>query len=114
MPRRYARYVRGVPSLPGLIAAGLYLPFALYVVQDEVRHAHGGWINLRGFGTRLVTAPSQVTLGVVLRHAGVRPVDWSAPGTRGYAQLAAHVLWTATLCYAAGAAIEWLVTWLWR
>jgi hypothetical protein len=44
---------------------------AIYIAQDEVRNSHGGWINLRGFGTVLVTAPSQVVFGSMLKMLGV-------------------------------------------
>jgi hypothetical protein len=98
-------------SWTGIVLALGYLPFATYVVQDEVRHSHGGFINLRDFGTRIVTAPSQVTLGALLRRLGVRRVDMSNPGRAGLSELAAHVLLTAACCYAAGASAEALVRW---
>jgi len=44
---------------------------AAHEAQDEVSHSHGGWINLRGFGTNLVTAASQLLLGPVLEAFGV-------------------------------------------
>jgi hypothetical protein len=99
-------------SWTGLVLALGYLPLATYVVQDEVRHSHGGFINLRGFGTRIVTAPSQLTLGPLLRRAGVQPVNWSTPSRAGLAELAAHVLVTAACCYTIGHGVEALVRWL--
>ena len=87
----------------------VYLAFALWVVQDELRHSHGGWINLRGMGVTLVTAPSQVTFGVLLQRSGVRPVNYTSPGLLDYCQLVLHVAVTATLVYLLGYGIEWAV-----
>lgn len=69
----------------------LYAAAAAYVVRDELRNTGGGWINLRGMGTVLVTAPSQVTFGVALEWLGVPRIDYSQPGLSGYGQLALHV-----------------------
>jgi len=57
-----------------------YLVLAIYIAQDEVRNSHGGWINLRGFGTVLVTAPSQIVFGTVLKIFGVAGVNYAALG----------------------------------
>src|SRR5687768_15684446 len=97
------------PSVVGLGLAVLYLPCAAWIVQDELRHGHGGWINLRGFGTSIVTAPSQVTLGMALGWLGVAPPSYAAPGWRDVAQLTAHVVVTAAMLYGLGAGLEWLV-----
>jgi hypothetical protein len=91
------------------VLAALYLAPAIYVTQDEVRHSHGGWINLRGFGTTIMTAPSQATLGALLEWLGVPRVDYNRPGVLGYAQLVAHVALSAVVVYVAGWGIEWLV-----
>lgn len=96
-------------SWTGFLLALGYLPIAVYVVQDDVRHTHGGVINLRGFGTRIVTAPSQLTLGALLRGLGSRPVDMAAPGRAGFVELACHVLVSAACCYGIGFGLEWLV-----
>jgi hypothetical protein len=96
-------------SSTGLACAALYLAVAVYVVQDELRHTHGGWINLRGMGTTLVTAPSQITVGWVLRGLGVPKVDFDRPGVRGSLELGVHVLVTAGLVYLLGAGVEALV-----
>jgi hypothetical protein len=56
--------------LGGALTAG-YLVLAIHIAQDEVRNSHGGWINLRGFGTVLVTAPSQIVFGSMLKMLGV-------------------------------------------
>lgn len=58
----------------------LYTAAAVYVVQDELRHSGGGWINLRGLGVTLATAPSQVTFGVLLEWLGVARVNYAEPG----------------------------------
>jgi hypothetical protein len=39
--------------------AGAYLLAAAWVTPDEIRHSHGGWINLRGMGTNILTSPSR-------------------------------------------------------
>jgi hypothetical protein len=100
-------------SLPrswfGGALAGLYLVIALWVAQDEVRHSHGGWINLRGMGTNILTAPSQLTLGAVLEGLGVPRINYNKPGVTGYGQLALHILVTAGLVYLVGWGAEWLV-----
>lgn len=92
----------------GLVLALLYLLLGGWVVQDEVRHGHGGWINLRGMGTTLVTAPSQLTLGVLLRALGVPRVNYAGIGVAGYAELAVHLLLTAVVVYFLGSGLEWL------
>jgi hypothetical protein len=85
----------------------IYTAAAVYVVQDEVRHTGGGWINLRGLGTVLITAPSQLTLGAALRRLGVPQVNFAEPGVSGYAQLTTHVLVSALVIYLIGYAVEW-------
>lgn len=69
------------------------------MVQDELRHSGGGWINLRGMGTAIVTAPSQVTLGWLLRTLGIPKVNFSEPRAADYLELVVHVLLTAMLIY---------------
>lgn len=92
----------------GLALVLLYLAGAGFVVQDELRHTGGGWINLRGIGTTIVTAPSQATLGTLLRKAGVPRVNFAAPGTAGYLELAVHLLVTAVVIYLIGWGLEWI------
>jgi hypothetical protein len=89
--------------------AALYLVAAIWMAQDEIRHSHGGWINLRGFGTNILTAPSQLTLGAVLQGLGVPRINYNSPGVTGYGQLALHILITAALVYLIGWGGEWLV-----
>jgi hypothetical protein len=91
----------------GAALALLYTSVAVYVVQDELRNTGGGWINLRGMGTALVTAPSQVTFGVVLEWLGVPRVDYSEPGLGSYSQLVLHVAVSAAFVYLLGYGIEW-------
>jgi hypothetical protein len=93
----------------GIILGLLYTVFAVYVVQDDLRHTGGDWINLRGMGTVLVTAPSQVTFGVVLERLGVPRVDYSGPGLSGYSQLVLHVAVSAAAVYLLGYGIEWVI-----
>jgi len=85
----------------------LYAVAAVYVVQDELRHTGGGWINLRGLGVTLVTAPSQVTFGIALEWLGVPRVNYAEPGAADYAQLILHVVVSAAVVYAVGFGIEW-------
>lgn len=91
----------------GAALALLYTSVAVYVVQDELRHTGGGWINLRGMGVMLITAPSQVTFGVVLEWLGVPRVDYSEPGLGSYIQLVLHVAVSAAVVYLLGYGIEW-------
>lgn len=85
----------------------LYTAAAAYVVRDELRYTGGGWINLRGLGVTLVTAPSQVTLGPALEWLGVPRINYSEPGPGGYAQIVLHVLVSAAAVYLLGYGIEW-------
>jgi hypothetical protein len=101
--------VRIYQSRFGAVVGLLYTAGAIYVVQDELRYTGGGWINLRGLATALVTAPSQLTLGFFLEQIGVGRVNFAQPGLSGYSQLALHVLVTAICVYLAGFAIEWSV-----
>ena len=91
----------------GAVLALLYTAVAVYVVQDELRHTGGGWINLRGMGTTLVTAPSQVTFGLVLEWLGVPRVNYSEPGLGSYGQLVLHVAVSAGVVYLLGYGIAW-------
>lgn len=92
----------------GLICAAIYLPVGIWVVQDELRHSGGGWINLRGMGTTLATAPSQLTLGWLLRALGVPKVNFNTPGVAGYLELFLHLVLTALVIYCLGAGLEWI------
>jgi hypothetical protein len=95
-------------SLTGGILAAIYLLIGSYIAQDEIRHTGGGWINLRGMGTYIVTAPSQATLGNLLGWLGVPRVSYSDLGVLGYAQIIAHVLFTTGFVYLLGCGLEWL------
>lgn len=81
------------------VVAVVYALAATYVTQDEVRHSHGGWINLRGFGTVLITAPSQIVVAPVLKAVGVPEIDYARLGFIDYGQLAAHILVSAAIVY---------------
>ena len=78
------------------------------IAWNEVRHTGGGWINLRGMLTAIATAPSQATLGTLLKKAGVK-VDYARLGAIDYAQIVLHVLATALLVYTLGWGAESLV-----
>ena len=91
----------------GAIMALLYTCAAVYVVQDELRNTGGGWINLRGMGTTLITAPSQLTFGIALEYLGVPRVNYAEPGFGSYAQLALHVTMSALAVYLLGYGVEW-------
>lgn len=96
-------------STLGLVLVGVYLAIALFVVLDDMRSRGGNWISLRGMMTGIVTMPSQVTLGWLLRQGGVRKVNFAQPGFRGYAEIVAHVLVTAAAAYWLGWVIgAWL------
>lgn len=92
----------------GGVLALVYLLVAGYITQDEVRHSHGGWINLRGFGTNVVTAPSQLLLGPLLKAFKVPKVTYAHLGWLSYGQLVLHILVTATMLYFLGAGVHWL------
>lgn len=93
----------------GAVLSLVYTAAAVYVVQDELRHTGGGWINLRGMGTIIITAPSQLTLGVLLRALGVPQVKFSEPGLLDYVLLATHILLSAAVVYLLGYLLEWLI-----
>jgi hypothetical protein len=88
------------------VFAAIYLIAATYVTQDEVRHSHGGWINLRGFGTQLITAPSQILAAPLLEFFGVPPVNYAQLGLVDYSQLVLHVLLSAATVYLVVAALH--------
>ncbi len=95
-----------VLSVVGLALAALYALVATYALQDDLRHTHGGFINLRGLATRVLTAPSQATLGAALAKLGVAPPSFARRAGRDVALLALHVAVTASLLYALGAGLE--------
>jgi hypothetical protein len=90
----------------GYVLAFTYLVLAGRLIWTDL-HASGGWINLRSMGTVLVTAPSQVTLGFLMKALGIRPINFSDPGFGGYAQIALHLLVTAAVVYLLGYGLEW-------
>ena len=90
----------------GYILAVLYLLLAGRLIWTDL-HASGGWINLRSMGTVLVTAPSQVTLGYLMKALGIRPINFSDPGVGGYTQIVLHLLVTAVVVYLIGYGLEW-------
>ncbi|HVF51176.1 MAG TPA: hypothetical protein VNA19_13870 [Pyrinomonadaceae bacterium] len=85
----------------------LYTALAVYVVQDELRNTGGGWINLRGMAVALVTAPSQLTFGILFEWLGVPRIDYAEPGPGSYSQLVLHVAVSAAAVYMLGYAVEW-------
>jgi hypothetical protein len=93
-------------SWVGYALAGVYVALAVGVIQWEIRHTGGGWINLRDLGTKLVTVPSQVVFSPIFKAMGVPPINVDRAGVSDIAQLGFHVLVTATLCYALGWAIH--------
>lgn len=93
--------------LGGALTA-VYLVLAIYIAQDEVRHSHGDWINLRGLGTVLVTAPSQIVVGSVLKMLGVADVNYADLEFSDYSQIALHILVTASIVYLVVAGLQFL------
>jgi hypothetical protein len=93
-------------SWVGAALAIVYTVAATYITQDEIRHPHGGWINLRGFGTTLITAPSQILVAPVLKFLGVPQVNYANLGFAAYAQFLIHILVSATAVYLLGAALH--------
>lgn len=86
--------------------AVVYVVAATYITQDEIRHSHGGWINLRGLGTTLITAPSQVLVAPVLRLFGVPAVNYANLGFAAYCQFVIHILVSAMVVYLLGVALH--------
>lgn len=87
----------------------IYVVIASYVTVDEVRHTGGGWINLRGMGTWLVTAPSQAVLGNLLRAFGISKVNYADLRLGDYLELIAHILLSALFVYLLFLGVELLV-----
>jgi hypothetical protein len=79
------------------------------VIQWEIRHTGGGWINLRDFGTNIVTSPSQLVFSPLLKAIGIRPISVHRPGVSDFAQLSFHVFVTATLFYLLGWGVHALI-----
>ena len=86
----------------GVVLAGLYLVVAIAIIQWEIRHTGGGWINLRDFGTSVVTSPSQLVFAPLFRALGIPRLRVDRPGASDYAQLAFHLLVTAVGIYLLG------------
>lgn len=94
--------------IAGSITA-LYVVIAGYVTVDEVRNTSGGWINLRGMGTWIVTAPSQAVLGNLLRALGIPKVNYADLRAGDYLELIAHILLSALFVYFVFLGLELLV-----
>lgn len=101
--------MRPFTSRAGWTCTAIYLAGAIWIVQNELRYSGGGWISLRGMMAEIVTAPSQATLGTLLRRLGVPKVNYDHPGVAGYAEIVSHVLLTAALVYLVGWGLEWVV-----
>jgi hypothetical protein len=95
-------------SAAGMVLSAIYLVIGGYVAQDEIRNPGGGWITLRGMGTFLVTAPSQLVLGNLLPWLGVPRINYSDLGLLGYSQIILHLLFTAMVVYLVGYGLEWV------
>jgi len=56
---RYAATVMGIPGLStsGLVAAAIYAVIAIAIVRHDRVHPNGGWINLNGMASNLITLP---------------------------------------------------------
>ena len=65
-----------------------------------------GWY--RGFGTGLITAPSQLLLGPVLKALRVPKVNYAHLGFSDYSQLVLHILVSTIIVYFLGAGLHWL------
>lgn len=91
----------------------LYIALAVYIVQRELRSTGGCWINFHGLGVVLITLPSQVTLGMLLKKAGVPEVNYSYPGVGSYTQIILHVAVSAVLVYLLGYDCEWAMRHVW-
>ena len=91
----------------GYALALIYLVLSGRLIWTDL-HSSGGWINLRSMGTVLVTAPSQVTLGYLMKAVGIKPINFSDPGFGGYAQIVVHLLVTACVVYLLGYGLEWI------
>lgn len=91
----------------GAVLSLVYVAGALYVVHDELTYTGGGWINLRGMGVMLVTAPSQLTFGLVMEWLGVARINYAEPGWADYSRLALHVAASAVAVYLVGYGIDW-------
>lgn len=87
----------------------IYLMAAGYFVWEDLRYTGGGWINLRGMGAVIVTAPSQVTLGNLLTAIGFQKVNYNDPGAWDYIQIVAHLLLSAAFIYAVALGLQLLV-----
>jgi len=96
-------------SITGGALASLYLVVAGYVAQDEIRNPGGGWITLRGMGTFILTAPSQLVFGNLLPWLGVPRISYNHLGVLGYSQIILHLLFTTLVVYLFGCGLEWLV-----
>lgn len=90
----------------GLAVALLHFTLTCRVWRAEQRNNHGGFINLNGFGTMLLSAPSWLTLGRVLRRLGVPRPRWHEPGLGGRVEIGVHVVLTSGLVYVFGWLLE--------
>lgn len=97
-------------SWTGLALALFHCSLTCWVWRAEERNHHGGFINLNGFGTMLLSAPSWLTLGWLLRRVGVPRPRWHEPGLGGRVEIGAHVLATSGLVYLLGWLLERLAT----
>ena len=83
----------------GAVLALAYAAFAIWVVFTERATPGGGWINLNGMASYLVTLPVSAPMEML----GARP-DYQKTF-----DMTAAILVCAALVYLAGAGLEWLV-----
>ena len=84
-------------SIPGLVVGLIYCGCAACIIHHDRTHSSGGWINLSGLVSALVTAP----VWFPLEYLGMKP------NFRKNSQMAALVLGCAVIVYFAIAFLVW-------
>lgn len=82
--------------------------FALlcHVWRGELRNRHSGFINLNGIGTIVLSLPSWLTLGTLLRRLGVPKPSLQDPRLAARSEYVTHALLTSALVYLLGWLLE--------
>ncbi|MGE0143103.1 MAG: hypothetical protein AB7I19_00420 [Planctomycetota bacterium] len=93
----------------GLGLAVVHFGFTCVVWRRELRNRHNGFVNFNGVGTMMLSAPSWLTLGRLLRRLGVPMPRWHERGLAGHVEIGTHVVMTSVLVYFLGWSIESLV-----
>jgi hypothetical protein len=99
-------------SLLGTILAAAYFLFAVWVAYDDYKSTGGGWLNVRGLPTILVTFPVSFIASWLRKALGIDPGGFTAPLKSDFPTVlmfSLFILLCTLLVYLFGAGVETII-----